>query len=149
MSDWTRCLKAYLGRRLVLASLVRNVALQVLCTSCQTGMTRQNTSVPFTRPLENVRLLSAAVPELTPRGDVKLNSGNRLHVTISPLGFAVAGHSAQVRHALRSRRAELPRSMARRQGAFEMDKQKDDLIYQIATAGLVVAFFVLMLFLRR
>ena len=35
------------------------------------------------------------------------------------------------------------------QGAFEMDKQKRDLIYQIATAGLVVAFFVLMLFLRR
>jgi hypothetical protein len=35
------------------------------------------------------------------------------------------------------------------QGAFEMDKQKHDLIYQIATAGLVVAFFVLMLFLRR
>jgi hypothetical protein len=33
--------------------------------------------------------------------------------------------------------------------AFEMDKQKHDLIYQIATAGLVVAFFVLMLFLRR
>jgi hypothetical protein len=39
--------------------------------------------------------------------------------------------------------------MVRRQGAFEMDKQKDDLIYQIAAAGLVVAFFVLMLFLRR
>ena len=33
--------------------------------------------------------------------------------------------------------------------AFEMDKQKHDLIYQIATAGLVVAFFVLMLYLRR
>jgi hypothetical protein len=33
--------------------------------------------------------------------------------------------------------------------AFEMDKQKHDLVYQIATAGLVVAFFVLMLFLRR
>jgi hypothetical protein len=30
-----------------------------------------------------------------------------------------------------------------------MDKQKHDLVYQIATAGLVVAFFVLMLFLRR
>jgi hypothetical protein len=34
-------------------------------------------------------------------------------------------------------------------GVFEMDKQKHDLINQIATAGLVVAFFVLMLFLRR
>jgi len=33
--------------------------------------------------------------------------------------------------------------------AFEMDKQKHGLIYQIATAGLVVAFFVLMLLLRR
>src|SRR3954454_11659342 len=29
------------------------------------------------------------VPELTPRGDVKLNSDNRLHATLSPLGFAV------------------------------------------------------------
>ncbi|MGY2901367.1 hypothetical protein ACVWVY_000388 [Bradyrhizobium sp. URHC0002] len=35
------------------------------------------------------------------------------------------------------------------QSAFEMDKQKHDLIYRIATAGLVVAFFVLTLFLRR
>jgi hypothetical protein len=43
---------------------------------------------------------------------------------------------------------EPPCSMARRV-AFEMDKQKQELIYQIATAGLVVAFFVLMLFLRR
>jgi hypothetical protein len=31
----------------------------------------------------------------------------------------------------------------------EVDEQKHDLIYQIATAGFVVAFFVLMLFLRR
>ena len=95
----------------------------------------------------------SSVPELTPHGGVKLNSGNRLHVTLLPLGFAVAGHTAQVRHALRSRRAEPPRSVrwlgAFVQSAFEMDKQKHDLIYQIATAGLVVAFFVLMLFLRR
>jgi 2'-5' RNA ligase len=94
----------------------------------------------------------SSVPELTPHGGVKLNSGNRLHVTLSPLGFAVAGHTAQVRHALRSRRAERPTfdgSAASFRVAFEMDKQKHDLIYQIATAGLVVAFFVLMLFLRR
>jgi hypothetical protein len=92
-----------------------------------------------------------SVPELTPHGDIKLNSGNRLHVTLSPLGFSAARHTAQVRHAWRSRRAE---PHVRSLGGFvlgvlEMDKQKHDLIYQIATAGLVVAFFVLMLFLRR
>jgi hypothetical protein len=82
---------------------------------------------------------SVRVPKLTSRGGIKLNSGNRLHVTLSPLAFSVAGLTTQVRHAWRSRRGE----------PFEMDKQKHDLIYQIATAGLVVAFFVLMLFLRR
>ena len=95
-----------------------------------------------------MRLLSAAVPELTPRGDVKLNSGNRLHVTISPLDSQlpdivprsgmrceVAAQSSHVR-------------WIDGEGAFEMDEQKDHLFYQIATAGLVVAFFVLMLFLR-
>jgi hypothetical protein len=41
------------------------------------------------------------------------------------------------------------RSAASFCGVFEMDKQKRDLVYQIATAGLVVAFFALMLFFRR
>src|SRR3954466_13756495 len=77
------------------------------------------------------RSAAAVVPELTPRGDVKLNSGNRLHVTLSPLGFGVAGHTAQVRHALRMppRRAPHVRWLGGFvQGDFEMDKQKHEFI---------------------
>jgi hypothetical protein len=48
-----------------------------------------------------------------------------------------------------SRHVPFDGSAASCRSAFEMDKQKHDLIYQIATAGLVVAFFVLMLYLRR
>ncbi len=97
------------------------------------------------------RSAAAVVPELTPRGDVKLNSGNRLHATLSPLGFSVAGHlpKSGMRGEVAGPSPHVRWLGGFVQGAFEMDKQKHDLIYQIATAGLVVAFFVLMLFLRR
>jgi hypothetical protein len=39
------------------------------------------------------RSAAVVVPELTPDGDIKLNSGNRWHVTLSPLVFAAAEHT--------------------------------------------------------